>query len=57
MSGAKVDHRLAKPVPLSRDEIEELRKRPSDALTHARISAGQMAWLLELALEHGELKE
>lgn len=53
----KVDHRLAKPVPLSRDEIEELRKRPSDALTHARISAGQMAWLLNIALEHGELKD
>lgn len=53
----KVDHRLAKPAPLSREELVELRKRPSDALTHARISAGQMAWLLELALEHGELTD
>jgi hypothetical protein len=53
----KVDHRLAKPTPLSRDEIGELRKRPSSALSNARISAGQMAWLLNLALEHMEKDE
>lgn len=42
----------ATPTPISRERMEELRKRPSDAIVLARVTAGEMAWLLDLALEH-----
>jgi hypothetical protein len=46
----------AVPTPIARERLEELRKRPSDAITLARIKAGEMAWLLDLALERREGK-
>ena len=45
----------ATPTPIGRSRLEELRKRPSDAITLARITAGEMAWLIDLALERPAL--
>lgn len=41
----------ATPTPIDRERLEELRKKPSDAITLARITAGEMAWLIDVALE------
>jgi hypothetical protein len=38
------------PTPMDRARLEQLREKPSDAITLARITAGEMAWLLDLAL-------
>ncbi len=41
----------AVPTPIDRARLAELRKRPSDAIVLARLTAGEVAWLLDLALE------
>lgn len=41
----------ATPTPIDRERLEELRKKPSDAIVLARLTAGEVAWLLDLALE------
>lgn len=47
------------PTPIDRARLEELRKRPSDAIVLARLTAGEVAWLLDLALaaNSGKLRE
>jgi len=44
----------AVPTPIDRARLEELRTKPSEAVTLARITAGEMAWLLDLALERSQ---
>lgn len=47
----------AVPTPIGRARLEELRKKPSDAIVLARLTAGEVAWLLDLALERDETTE
>ena len=51
------DRRRAAPVPMGRERLAELLHRPSEALNGYRLTAGEMAWLLNVAIERADLTE